>query len=68
MKSYKESVDKVYEKIDNCIIIGLTGRTGSGCTTTSKILETSKFECLALSSPKKRDFNDEEYTIEYEEK
>ena len=60
MKSYKESVDKVYEKIDNCIIIGLTGRTGSGCTTTSKILETSKFECLALSSPKKRDFNDVE--------
>lgn len=60
MKNYKNAVDKVYEQLDDFVVIGLTGRTGSGCTTLSKILETTKFEDLDLSTPKKKDF----YNIE----
>lgn len=35
----KNHVSKIYENREKFIIIGLTGKTGSGCTTVSKILE-----------------------------
>lgn len=54
--NYTNAVKKVYEELNDCIIIGLTGRTGSGCTTVSKILETKNFEELHLSTPKTYDF------------
>lgn len=39
MKSYLHSaIDTIYRKDDELIIIGLTGRTGSGCSTVAKIL------------------------------
>lgn len=60
MNNYQDAVSKVYEQLDSCIIVGLTGRTGSGCTTTSKILETKKFTDLDLATPKKKDFKDVE--------
>lgn len=41
MSSYYNSVNNVYKERANNIIIGLTGRTGSGCSTAAKILETS---------------------------
>ena len=28
LESYEKAVQKVYESLDSCIIIGLTGRTG----------------------------------------
>ncbi len=55
-KSYNTAVKKVYEELNDCIILGLTGRTGSGCTTASKILETPSFDELHLSTPKTYDF------------
>jgi len=43
MKSYLHSaIDTIYRKDDELIIIGLTGRTGSGCSTVAKILCSSK--------------------------
>ena len=59
MNHYK-SVEKVYDSLDECIIIGLTGRTGSGCSTAAGILETKNFKDLALSAPKEQDFFDVE--------
>lgn len=31
-------VDKIYKLRKNFVVIGLTGRTGSGCTTVAKLL------------------------------
>lgn len=58
MVVYHKSVDKVYEPLHKCIIIGLTGRTGSGCSTAAAILEKKDFENLNLSIPKRKDFTD----------
>lgn len=38
----KDSLDKIYGEKDDFIIIGLTGRTGSGCTTVASILSQEK--------------------------
>lgn len=39
MKDYLQSaIDTIYRKDDELIIIGLTGRTGSGCSTVAQIL------------------------------
>lgn len=35
----KKNIDKIYENREKFIIIGLTGKTGSGCSTIAKILE-----------------------------
>ncbi|MEE1505244.1 MAG: dCMP deaminase [Acutalibacteraceae bacterium] len=56
--SFNEAVKNVYQELDNCIILGLTGRTGSGCSTTAKILQTEKFKDLTLPTPKTHDFKD----------
>jgi len=43
MKNYLHSaIDTIYRKDDELIIIGLTGRTGSGCSTVAKILCSNK--------------------------
>ena len=34
-----KAVDNVYKGRERLIILGLTGRTGAGCTTVAKILE-----------------------------
>ena len=36
------ALEKLHSKNEDFIIIGLTGRTGSGCTSTAKILSTDK--------------------------
>ena len=56
MSAYHQSVDKVYESLNKCIIIGLTGRTGSGCSTAATILEKKDFKSLNLATPKRKDF------------
>ena len=56
MEKYNVAVDNVYKQLNNSVIIGLTGRTGSGCTTASKILESDSFDKLCLDTPKKKDF------------
>ena len=55
--SFRHSVNMAYQERQCVIIIGLTGKTGSGCTTVSKILQKENFESLNLSTPKDHDFN-----------
>lgn len=56
----KEAIEQVYKSKEDLIIIGLTGRTGSGCSQVAKILSTESFENLDLKDPKKYDFNNTE--------
>ncbi len=35
----KEKINKIYENRQNFVVIGLTGKTGSGCSTVAQILE-----------------------------
>ena len=65
----REAIKKIYDDRKDFLIIGLTGRTGSGCSTVASILKKGKFEVLDLKAPKKYDFNDSEerkYSILYE--
>jgi dCMP deaminase len=52
-------IDHVYTDRQSLLVIGLTGRTGSGCTTVSKILN-SPIEQLHLSKAKTIPKNNEE--------
>ena len=68
MQYYHESAEKAYEKRQENIIIALTGRTGSGCTTLSKILKKETFDKLSLHNPKTYDFSsrdERKYEIVY---
>ncbi len=57
MKAYPDSIRNAYRERDSLIILALTGRTGSGCSTLAGILKTDNFEKLNLHTPKSRDFN-----------
>lgn len=50
-------IENIYKEREKFIIIGLTGRTGSGCTTISNILSTESFKDLTLKQPKKTNFS-----------
>jgi dCMP deaminase len=50
MDNMKSALDKIYENRENFIIIGLTGRTGAGCSTAAAILSMS-LEKLRLPKP-----------------
>lgn len=52
----KDCVDRLYEQREKLIIIGLTGRTGAGCTTVANILSKDNLSDMDLHSPKTRDF------------
>lgn len=56
MSDYHLSVQNAFEQRHSLIIVGLTGRTGSGCSTTAKILKTESFGSLHLKDPKSFDF------------
>lgn len=47
MSNYNNAINKLFSEREKLIILGLTGRTGAGCTTTAKIL-SQKFEDLDL--------------------
>lgn len=55
-----QAVDKLFDERRDFIIIGLTGRTGAGCSTVAKILQTDDFKDLCLPKPKNCDFNSNE--------
>lgn len=38
MENYNDAVESLFSERENLIIVGLTGRTGAGCSTASKIL------------------------------
>lgn len=45
MDSYfKDTISKIYGDDDDFVVIGLTGRTGSGCSTVANILSSNKDE------------------------
>ena len=46
MKNSNNSIDSVYAFRNDNIIIGLTGRTGSGCSTVANLLKTESFKDL----------------------
>lgn len=48
MTSCYNAVEHMYDERNKLIIIGLTGRTGSGCSTVANILSTKIVEGLAL--------------------
>ena len=62
-------LETIYKERQKFIILGLTGRTGSGCTTLSKLLTKSNFYDFNAPRPKSSLFdNDEErkYKIVYD--
>ncbi|MGF1716410.1 deoxycytidylate deaminase [Photobacterium chitinilyticum] len=61
-------LETIYKERAKFIILGLTGRTGSGCTTLSKLLKQESFSMLSPPKPHRALFsNDEErkYRIVY---
>lgn len=54
------AVDMLFEERKDFIIIGLTGRTGSGCSQVAKILSTGEFDELRLNEPDSNTFKDNE--------
>lgn len=60
MQSYINAVNNVYKESDSLVIIGLTGRTGSGCSTAARILETPEFRDLSLPKPKESGYENAE--------
>ncbi len=60
MSYYYQAVQNAFEQRQSLIIIGLTGRTGSGCTTTANILKNNSFDLLDLKDPKTLDFQSQD--------
>jgi len=63
------AVQNTFLNRQKLILIGLTGRTGSGCTTIANILKTKSFNELTLKDPITHGFRDEEerkYKIIYD--
>lgn len=60
MNNFCKSINKMYEYRNKTIILALTGRTGSGCTTVSRILAKDTFDNLDLKTPKTYDYLDAE--------
>ena len=56
----EKAINNIYAEREKFIIIGLTGRTGSGCTTVGDILKTEKFDDLWLREPKTTNFDSAE--------
>lgn len=52
------AVEHMYDERNKIIIIGLTGRTGSGCSTVAKILATDNVDNLDLQTPIAHGYSD----------
>lgn len=68
MVDYSKSVKEAYRQRNSEIIIGLTGKTGAGCSTVAKILQTANFCDLDLPTPKDHDFknhDERKYAVTY---
>lgn len=56
----KQAVDGMYAERNRSIIIGLTGRTGAGCSTVADILSRKRLRDMDLHDFKTMDFNNAE--------
>lgn len=56
MNSCYDAIENIFNDRKSSIIIGLTGRTGSGCTTVANILAKKRIEELDLKPPKSYDY------------
>lgn len=54
----EKAVEQVYKGRERMILLGLTGRTGSGCTKVAEILQTENFNDLDLVESKTREYKD----------
>lgn len=66
-RKYTESVKEAFVQRQSSIILGLIGKTGSGCSTVASILSTASFSELGLPTPKNSDFkdtNERKYTMD----
>ena len=64
----QEAIKSLYRQRDRFILIGLTGRTGAGCTTVSKILSSDSINKLDLKSYKTCDYlsaDERKYSVIY---
>ncbi|OZQ60554.1 hypothetical protein CA600_27880 [Paenibacillus sp. VTT E-133280] len=59
LNDVQKATKMLFEERQQFIVIGLTGRTASGCSTVAKLL-ASDFSELAPPEPKKNDFKDNE--------
>lgn len=57
-----EVVKQIYKLRQNFILIGLTGRTGSGCSTVAKVLETENVQDMKLDYS---DYNEDDWPQPY---
>ena len=68
MAKYPNSINNAFLEKQSLIILGLTGRTGSGCSTVSKILNKESFYDLDVHDQKTYDFqsrDERKYEIFY---
>lgn len=57
MRNYNEAINQIYAEKEQQIIIGLTGRTGAGCSTVAGILK-KRFENLELECSEDSDIKE----------
>lgn len=57
MKNYRNAVSNIYQEKESLLILGLTGRTGAGCSTVAQIL-SKNYEDLDLSYVDRPEFKD----------
>jgi len=60
MANSKDAVNNIYKERGEFIVIGLTGRTGSGCTTVANILKCEQVQQLDLQASKDCGFDNDE--------
>ena len=58
MKELHESIATLYSNRKNFVVIGLTGRTGAGCSTTAKML-SSEIDKIKIPKPIRNNENEE---------
>lgn len=70
IKEQKRTVKKIFDLRGKFAIIGLTGRTGSGCSTAAEIISQKTFKNLKLPQPKRNGVDlthdDRKYQICYD--
>lgn len=65
----EKAISQIYQKKEKLVIIGLTGRTGAGCSTVASILTKKSFEDLDIKPVKQCDFkntDERKFRIIYE--